>query len=122
MYANARSLAAFGCIDVLVNNAGITQNAVIEPTLGTALTDIFGGTAPPGMGPPSGAPTPTPSASGTPTPTPSTANAKPKAQLIAQANSEYAAAQAALRAANLTEYGKQIDALGKTLAKLKSLP
>ena len=84
---------------------------------------IFGGTAPPGTG--GGTPTPTPTQSGgtpTPTPTPSTGNAKLKAQLIAQANAQYEAAQAALRAANLTEYGKQIDALGKTLARLKSLP
>ena len=95
---------------------GQQQNVVMEPTLGAALTDIFGGSAPPGTG--GGTPTPTP----TPTTTPGTGNAQLKAQLIAQANTEYEAAQAALRAANLTEYGKQIDALGKTLAKLKSLP
>ena len=67
-------------------------------------------------------PTPSPSGTGTPTPTPSPGNAQLKAQLIAQADAEYQAAQAALRAANLTEYGKQIDALGKTLARLKALP
>ena len=82
----------------------------MEPTLGAALTDIFGGTAPPGTGPTS-----------TPTPRPSTGTAKLKARLIAQANSEYAAARAALQAVNLGEFGKQLDALGKTLTKLKSL-
>jgi uncharacterized membrane protein (UPF0182 family) len=89
---------------------GQQQNVVMEPTLGAALTDIFGGTAPSGT---SGA---------TPTPTPSTGNAKLKAQLIAQANAEYAAARAALQAVNLADFGKQLDALGKTLTKLKSLP
>jgi uncharacterized membrane protein (UPF0182 family) len=93
---------------------GQQQNVVMQPTLGGALTSIFGGTAPPGTGPPSGG--------GTPTPTPSTGNAKLKAQLIAQANAEYAAARAALQAVNLAEFGKQLDALGKSLAKLKSLP
>jgi uncharacterized protein len=95
---------------------GQQQNVVMAPTLGAALTSIFGGSAPPGTVPGGGTPTPTPS------PTPSTGNAQLKAQLIAQANSQYEAAQAALRAANLTEYGKQIDALGQTLAKLKALP
>ena len=96
---------------------GQQQNVVMEPTLGEALTAIFGGSPPSGTG---GTPTPTPSpsASGTPTPTPTGGNAALKAQLIAQADREYQAAQAALRAADLTEYGKQIDALGKTLAKL----
>jgi uncharacterized protein len=104
--------------------SGQQQNVVMEPTLGAALTDIFGGTAPPGTGGGTSTPTPTPTQSGTPTPTPtpSAGNAQLKAQLIAQANSEYEAAQAALRAANLTEYGKQIDALGKTLTQLKALP
>jgi uncharacterized membrane protein (UPF0182 family) len=100
---------------------GQQQNVIMEPTLGAALTAIFGGSAPSGTG---GTPTPTPSPSGTPTPTPTPTggNAALKAQLIAQANSEYEAAQAALRAADLTEYGKQIDALGKTLARLAALP
>jgi hypothetical protein len=43
------------------------------------------------------------------------------AQLIAQADDEYAAAQAALRAGDLAGFAKQIDALGKTLAQLKAL-
>ena len=93
----------------------------MEPTLGAALTDIFGGSAPSGTGGSTSTPTPTPSGSGTPTPTPTGVSAQ-KAALIAQANAEYQAAQAALRAANLTEYGKQIDALGATLAQLKALP
>jgi uncharacterized membrane protein (UPF0182 family) len=102
---------------------GQQQNVVMEPTLGTALTDIFGGSAPPGTGGGTPTPTPTPSGTGTPTPTPTpTGVSAQKAALIAQAEAEYQAAQAALRAANLTEYGKQIDALGATLAKLKALP
>ena len=96
---------------------GQQQNVVMEPTLGAALTAIFGGTAPPGTVPPTGTPTTSPT-----TPPTTVPNAKLKAQLIAQASSEYAAAEAALRAANLTEYGKQIDALGKTLSQLKALP
>jgi len=89
--------------------SGQQQNVVMQPTLGEALTAIFGGTAPPGTQPPS---------TGPPTTTPTGPTV---AQLIAQADDEYAAAQAALRAGDLAGFAKQIDALGKTLAQLKAL-
>ena len=42
------------------------------------------------------------------------------AALIKQANAQYAAAQAALRAGDLATYARHIQALGKTLAQLKA--
>jgi hypothetical protein len=42
------------------------------------------------------------------------------AQLIAQANAQYAAAQAALRAGDLTTFAQDIEALGKILAQLQA--
>jgi hypothetical protein len=42
-------------------------------------------------------------------------------RLIAQADAHYAAAQAALRAGNLSEFGRQISALGRTLSQLRAL-
>ncbi len=56
---------------------GQQQNVVMEPTLGDALTDIFGGSAPSGTGG-TPTPTPTPSGSGTPTPTPTAATPRRK--------------------------------------------
>ena len=89
--------------------SGQQQNVVMAPTLGEALASIFGGAASPGTPPGSTEPPP---------------NATPTsplvAQLIAQADSQYAAAQAALRAGDLTVFAQQIEALGKTLAQLKA--
>jgi hypothetical protein len=42
--------------------------------------------------------------------------------LIAQANAQYAAAQAALRAGDLSTFAQDISALGKTLAELQTAP
>ena len=67
---------------------GQQQNVVMAPTLGEALATIFGGAPPPGT-------QPTPGATGGAT-----------AALIAQANEQYAAAQAALRAGDLTAFGQ----------------
>ena len=83
---------------------GQQQNVVMEPTLDGALAAIFGSTTPSGV-PPSVSARPTAAAS----------------RLIAQANAQYAAAQAALRAGNLAGFAQEIDALGATLARLRSL-
>jgi uncharacterized membrane protein (UPF0182 family) len=80
----------------------------MAPTLGEALALIFGGAPPPGT---------TPSTPGKPGTT-----SAATAALIARASAQYAAAQAALRAGDLTTFGRQIEALGKTLAKLKAAP
>ncbi len=90
---------------------GQQQNVVMAPTLGEALTLIFGGAPPPGT---------QPSSPGT-RPSPGTTSAA-AAALIARANSQYAAAQAALRAGDLAAFGRQIQALGKTLAQLRAAP
>jgi uncharacterized membrane protein (UPF0182 family) len=83
---------------------GEQQNVVMQPTLGGALASIFGGVSPSGTGPPTSG---RPSLAAT--------------RLIAQADAQYAAAQAALRAGNLTEFARQISALGRTLARLHTL-
>ena len=85
---------------------GEQQNVVMAPTLGGALAEIFGG-APPGT--PVG-----PSPSGGKT-------SAAAARLIARADAQYAAAQAALRAGDLQEFGRQITALGETLSRLRAL-
>ena len=94
---------------------GQQQNVVMAPTLGDALAEIFGGAPPPGT--PTGAPggTPAPGATGTPGVT-----SAATAALIAKANAQYAAAQASLRRGDLAGYARQIQALGKTLAQLKT--
>ena len=105
--------------------SGQQQNVVMEPTLGKALTAIFGGTAPPGTEPgSSNTTTPTITPSGTTTPTTTPPGAPPTtstvAQLIAQASAEYAAAQTALRTGDLATYAQDINALGKTLTELSA--
>jgi len=88
---------------------GQQQNVVMAPTLGEALATIFGGAPPPG--------TQSSTPGGTPAPGTTTAAT---AALIKQANAQYAAAQAALRAGDLATYARHIQALGKTLAQLKA--
>ena len=83
---------------------GQQQNVVMAPTLANALAQIFGGAAPPLK----------PSASGGAT------VSREFARLAAQANTQYAAAQEALRTGDLEEFGRQIKLLGKTLAQLKT--
>jgi uncharacterized membrane protein (UPF0182 family) len=83
---------------------GQQQNVVMQPTLNGALAAIFGSASPSAVGP---------SVTGRPAPA--------VAGLIARADAQYAAAQAALRAGDLTEFGRQISALGRTLARLKVL-
>jgi uncharacterized membrane protein (UPF0182 family) len=89
--------------------SGQQQNVVMAPTIGEALATIFGGP---------GSSVPQPGTGGsTPGTQPTSAAA---ARLIAQADSQYAAAQAALRAGDLTTFAQQIEALGKTLTELKA--
>jgi uncharacterized membrane protein (UPF0182 family) len=80
------------------------QNVVMEDTLDKALASLLG-TAPPSTPTgPSGPP-----ASGT------------VAQLIAQANAHYIAAQAALRNGDFTTYAKEIQTVGSILNQLATL-
>jgi hypothetical protein len=84
----------------------------MQPTLAGALTEIFGA-APPAAG--SGATVTTP---GTTTPTgPVSARVK---TLIAQANQQFQAAQAALKAGDFSGYGAKIRALASTLKSLQA--
>ena len=94
---------------------GQTQAVTMAPTLGEALSEIFG-TSPSVAGP-----TPSPSPGQTTTP----GTTKPSTQLkalIEQANKQFEAAQAALKAGDFAEYGRQITALQQTLSQLRSLP
>ena len=92
----------------------------------TALTSLFGTAASP-------LPTPTPSAGASATPRPSgaaspTPGASPSpaasqtvTQLVKSASDHYDAAQAALKAGDFAEYGRQIGLLQDDLAKLRAL-
>jgi uncharacterized membrane protein (UPF0182 family) len=98
--------------------SGQQQNVVMAQTLGEALTSIFGGPGgQSGSGGTTTPPTTTPSTTTPPTTTPTTSAV---AQLIAQANAEYAAAQAALRAGDLVTFAQDIDSLGKILTQLQA--
>ena len=120
---------------------GQQQNVVMAPTLGEALTTIFGGSGgQPGSGGTTSTTTPGTTPSTTPggttstttpggttsttTPGGTTTTTSPTsataAQLAAEANAEYAAAQAALRAGDLATFAKDIDALGKILTQLQA--
>lgn len=91
---------------------GQQQNVVMAPTLGEALAGVFGGAPPAGtQGGTGGA--------GSPSAGPASAAT---ARLIARANAQYAAAQAALRAGDLAGFARQIQALGRTLAQLRTVP
>ena len=93
--------------------SGQQQNVVMASTLAEALTSIFGGagstTTQPGSG------------STTPSTTPGAPAVNPTvAKLVAQASAEYDAAQAALRAGDLSSFASHIDALGTILTQLKA--
>ncbi len=90
--------------------SGQQQNVVMAPTLAEALASIFGGAGSGGTG----------TQPGTGETNPGTQPNPIVTQLITQADSQYAAAQAALRAGDLTAFAQQIEALGKTLAQLKA--
>ncbi|HLW60516.1 MAG TPA: UPF0182 family protein [bacterium] len=91
----------------------------MEPTLEASLGRIFGT---PVEGPP-----PPPGASAQPTgpappsgPQPAGGPGETRAAaLVAEANADYARAQAALRSGDFAAYGREIDALGRVLAELK---
>jgi len=91
---------------------GQQQNVVMAPTLGEALAQIFGGAPPPGT-------TPGAKPGARPGAKPGTTSAA-AAALIARANAQYTAAQAALRRGDLGAFGREIQALGKTLSQLKA--
>ena len=105
--------------------AGGSQVVAMQPTLRDALIQIFGSA--PAIGPsstpspspstgPSGSPSPTP----TGTPGPGQVSAQARA-LINKANTDFEAAQTALKAGDFAEYGRQIAALKATLSQLQTL-
>ncbi|HXN58277.1 MAG TPA: hypothetical protein VN912_06810, partial [Candidatus Angelobacter sp.] len=83
--------------------AATGQNVVMEDTLDKALSSLLGTATPT-----------TPSG-------PGTAPSGTVAQLIAQANQDYANAQAALIKGDFTTYAADIQALGKVLQQLGAL-
>ncbi len=89
---------------------GQQQNVVMAPTLGQALSEIFGGAPPAGT-----------QGGSTTTPSPARVSSA-AAKLIARANAQYAAAQAALRAGDLATFARDIQALGRTLTQLRTTP
>ena len=96
--------------------AGVTmiggqQVVAMQPTLAASLAQIFGA-APAAAG--SGTPATTPSSTTT---GPVTARVK---SLIAQANQQFVAAQAALKAGNFAGYGAKVKALSATLKALQA--
>jgi uncharacterized membrane protein (UPF0182 family) len=97
--------------------AGVTmiggqQVVAMQPTLAASLTQIFGA-APPAAGS-GGVPVTTP---GSTTTGPVTARVR---SLIAQANNQFLAAQAALKAGNFAGYGAKVKALAATLKSLQA--
>jgi uncharacterized membrane protein (UPF0182 family) len=94
-----------------VSLIGGQQTVAMQPTLGAALTQIFGA-APPAAG------------SGTPVTTPVTTPTGPVSarvkSLIAQANRQFQAAQTALKAGDFSGYGAQVKALSSTLKALQA--
>jgi uncharacterized protein len=101
-------------------SAGVTliggqQQVAMQPTLAAALAQIFGSAPPAASSGTPGAPT-TPTTPTTPT-GPVSARVK---GLIAQANSEFQAAQTALQSGDFAGYGKHIKALSATLKTLQT--
>jgi hypothetical protein len=95
-----------------VSLIGGQQVVAMQPTLAAALTEIFGAA-------PAAAASGTPGAATTPTVTTGPVSGRVHS-LIAQANSEFAAAQAALKAGDFSGYGAHISALQATLKTLQS--
>lgn len=84
----------------------------MEPTLPAALRSLFGeGTTP---APPTGQ-------AGEPRPAAGSGEATTRAPLIEQAGAQYDQARAALRRGDFAAYGREIEALGQTLARLRAL-
>jgi uncharacterized membrane protein (UPF0182 family) len=90
------------------------QFVAMEPTLGEALTAAFGKQVAAGdTGGDGGGEVPADGGDG--------AVSAAARRLISRANSEFAAAQAALKEGDFAEYGRQVDALRKTLQALEAL-
>jgi uncharacterized membrane protein (UPF0182 family) len=108
-----------------VENGPQGQFVSMQPTLKLALEEIFGQaagtTSTPSPTPTTGpTPSPTPTTGPTPTTSPGTLPAD-VASLIDQANTQFEAAQTALRAGDFAEYGRQIELLKATLEQLETL-
>jgi hypothetical protein len=98
-------------------SAGVTliggqQIVAMQPTLAAALAEIFGAA-------PAAAASGTPGAPTAPT-TPTGPVSSRVGALIAQANSEFLAAQAALKAGDFAGYGTRVKALAATLKALQA--
>lgn len=117
--------------------SGQEQNVIMEPTLGKALTEIFGSAKSETASSAAAQAAAGPSAGGQPT-----GNSQPQAQsaqassaatsnsenvsaqvkvLIVQANQQFEAAQAALKSGDFSGYGQHVNDLKATLQKLQSL-
>lgn len=90
-----------------------SQQVAMQPTLGEALTEVFGSAPPVG-------PTPSPSPSPSPSGSPGTVSAQVRA-LIEKANTQFEQAQTALKAGDFAAYGKYIAELQATLKQLQQL-
>jgi len=95
-------------------------------TFAKALDLLFGTTTQPTPQPtPTPAPSPSPGATATPrpsgaTPSPTPAASQTIADLVRSASQHYDAAQAALKAGDFAEYGRQIQLLQDDLARLRA--
>src|SRR5437867_168910 len=104
-----------------------TQDKVVMgETFAKALDLLFGTTTQPTPQPtPTPAPSPSPGATATPrpsgaTPSPTPAASQTIADLVRSASQHYDAAQAALKAGDFGEYGRQIQLLQDDLARLRA--
>ncbi len=98
------------------------SRVVMEPTLEESIARIFGppGPAPSVSAPPAGAPGAVTAPPRAPAPgAPGAASRNRIAALVAEANSHYGRAQAALRSGDFATYGREIDALGRALTELR---
>ena len=96
----------------------------MEPTLEEAVARIFGvlpTAAPSGPGRPAAPGAPSPPTGPGRTPPGRPVEPARVSSLVADANAHYARAQAALRAGDFATYGKEIDALGRTLRELRRI-
>jgi uncharacterized membrane protein (UPF0182 family) len=102
-----------------------TQDKVVmTPSFATSLDALFGQGTVAASPTPSPSPSPSPSAtprpSATPAPSGSPGPAPTVSQLVKSASDHYDAAQAALKAGDFAEYGRQITLLQDDLAKLRA--
>jgi uncharacterized membrane protein (UPF0182 family) len=97
----------------------------MEPTLDAALARLFGGNAAPNS--PAGPAVTTATVAATnrsagaarATARPASNGSAANPQLIEQASAQYERARAALKRGDFAAYGREIDALGQTLARLR---